>query len=223
MNVSGFKRTWTARGYSNTSLSTTYLGVEKDAESSLNGVIFSVPNDALPKYDERERYYCRVSVPLNDILILRGNISDNGTFPSEEELKNSEFWIYVTIKKFSEFPDESYPIVQSYVDIFLSGCIQMERKYGLKNFSDDCVSHTVGWQYPWVNDRLHPRRPFAFQSYAMSIDRLIDRHVEGYHRNVYVEKIHFGRSVSAGSQMDVYGLKVIGYAMVAAFRLGFHC
>lgn len=220
VKVSGFRRTWTARGYSNASLSTTYLGVEINKDSYLNGVIFTVPNAvALQKYDERERYYCRVKVPSEDITVLKGNISDNGTFPPQSELNKSEFWIYVTIPHFSEYPDEKYPIVQSYVDIFLAGCIQMEKKYGLQNFSDECVTKTEGWQYPWVNDRLHPRRPFAFQSYAGGIDRLLDKHVSEYHQNTYVERIHVGRAASEGSQFKVCGLSVVGSLMLAGGRL----
>lgn len=195
VRISGFKRTWTARGYSNISLSTTYLGVDKDPESTLNGVIFKVPNgEAVEKYDERERIYCRHNVPWKDIAILRGNVSDNGTFPSESELSDSEFWIYVTIPKLSKYPDQEYPIVQSYVDTFLSGCIQIERKYGLTNYSDECFTTTDGWDNPWVNDRLQPRRPWSYQLFAGSVDKLIAKHIPDHHSKTYIERFYLGRN-----------------------------
>lgn len=139
-----------------------------------------------------------MSVPRKDIEVLRGSISDNNTFPTEAQLDDSLFWIYVTKPESSKFPTEKYPIVQSYVDIFLGGCIQMERKYGLANYSDECVTQTVGWEYPWVNDRVHPRRPFTFQPNSAAIDQLLGRHVKEYYENTYVERIHVGRSATSG-------------------------
>jgi len=203
VTVSGFKRTWTARGWSNSSLSTTYLGIDVDPKSSLNGVIFSVPDaEAVEKYDARERLYCRVQVPWKDISIVRGNKSDNGTFPTEDALRDSEFWIYVTIPTFRAYPNDEYPIVQSYVDIFLGGCVQMEKKYGLTNYSQDCVTSTVGWEHPWVNDRIHPRRPFSNQPDSYNIDRLISKNIPGHKDRIYLERIYVGRSASTGWGID---------------------
>ncbi|CAL8113511.1 unnamed protein product [Orchesella dallaii] len=219
VNVTGFRRTWTARGYSNFSLSTTYLGVEELPDSYINGVIFSVPNaGAIQKYDERERYYCRVKVPYEHIKILRGKISDNGAFPTDDELKGSDFWIYVTIKRFSEYPNEQYPIVQSYVDIFIGGCLQMERKYGLEDYADDCVTHTTGWEYPWVNDRLHPRRPFAYQSEAGGIDRVLGKYLPDHKTRTYIERIYYLRS--SGSLFNIVPSLIATSGLVSACIIG---
>jgi len=84
--------------------------------------------------------------PFNNITVLRGKKPQN-SLPTENELRNSEFWIYVTIPNCRKYPNEEYPIVQSYVDIFIEGCGQMERLYDLENYSQQCVTTTEGWEH----------------------------------------------------------------------------
>lgn len=209
VRVSGFKRTWTARGRTTVSLSTTFLAANEDRGSFLNAVIFNAPNvETVEKYDKREGGYCRYNVPWKDITILRGNISDNGTFPSDSDLSQSEFWIYVILPKYSEYPDHEYPIVQSYVDVFLSGCIQLEQKYGLSNFSDECFTSTFGWDSPWVNDRLQPRRPWTYEPNFWWIDQLIAKHIPDHHKKTYIERFYHGRSDATGTFLPSFPLVI---------------
>ena len=166
VSVNNYQRGWFSRG-DETGLSTTYLGVIKNLNAYFNGTIFPLATSAsLKNYDKREKYYCRVSVPKKYIHTL-----DCSSLPE------AEFWIYVIKPEFMANPSEKYPIVESYVDIFLSGCIEIEHKFHLKNFAADCVSTTSHWSTHWVNDRIYPRRPFAFEPNALEIDTLLKKRV----------------------------------------------
>src|SRR6185503_4811911 len=83
-------------------------------------------------------------------------------------------------------PEPKFPIVQSYVDVCLTGCIQIEGTYPLAQkiqltndgptftFSELFVESTIDWSTYWENDRLIPRRPFVHQPNAYAIDTLLN-------------------------------------------------
>lgn len=56
----------------------------------------------------------------------------------------------MTKAEFAEEPSREYPIAQSYVDTFLSGCFELEEKFKIKDFAKECVLSTEGWDAPWV-------------------------------------------------------------------------
>jgi hypothetical protein len=161
--IKGYRRGWFARGEA-VGFSTTYLGVLPDRESHLNGVIYRVDAAELVATDKRERSYCRASVASTDIELLARGIS----LPPD-----GQTWIYVSKPESVAIPDSRYPIVQSYVDVFLSGCLEQEERFGLAGFSRQCISTTADWSDHWVNDRIYPRRAFVFQPRASQIDRLL--------------------------------------------------
>jgi len=92
----------------------------------------------------------------------------SGTLPDLKQI-----WIYNSAKELHQYPADDYPIVQSYVDIFIRGCIQVEEKYRIKNFAKDCIQSTAQWSEHWVNDRIFPRRPSLYEPYASKIDELL--------------------------------------------------
>ena len=112
----------------------------------------------------REHGYCRALVPPSDIQMLDGSaVPDQG-----------EIWIYVQAPESDHPPDARFPIVQSYVDLFLSGCIELARRVVMEDldFLAACVSTTQGWSAHWVNARIYPRRP-VHQPDAARIDGLL--------------------------------------------------
>lgn len=162
IRVSHYQRGWFSRGDS-IGFSTTYLGVVKGTNAHFNGTFFRLTTpDSLKNYDKREKYYCRVSIPISYIHPLNSN-----------ELPCGEFWIYELKPKFSAQPSEKYPIIESYVDIFLSGCLEIQKKFHLSHFAEECIDTTTHWSPHWVNDRIYPRRPFVFEPNALAIDRLL--------------------------------------------------
>ena len=162
IRVDHYQRGWFAKGAS-VGFSTTYLAVRKNPRTYFNGTIFRLASaDAIKKYDKREKYYCRVAVPSAYIHIL-----------NYQPLPKGEFWIYEIKPEFIAKASERYPMVESYVDIFLAGCLEIQEKFHLKDFAAECIDCTTDWSTHWVNDRIYPRRPFVFEPNASKIDQLL--------------------------------------------------
>ena len=163
VEVAGFRRGWFARG-SPVGFSTTYLGVVEDREARFNAVAYSVDEAELAATDAREASYCRARVAPPGLTSRERAFS----FPAD-----AQAWIYVGTAESIAPPDARFPIVQSYVDVFLSGCFAQEERYALPGFAAECVATTAGWSAYWVNDRIFPRRPFIHQPRARQIDELL--------------------------------------------------
>ncbi len=176
IRVDHYQRGWFARGDS-TGFSTTYLGVIKDTHAHLNGTFFRLATaDLIKNYDKREKYYCRISVPPSAIHPL-----------NSDKLPNGEFWIYELKPKYFAQPSEKYPIIESYVDIFLSGCLEIQEKFHLNHFAEACIDTTTHWSPQWVNDRIYPRRPFVFEPNAIKIDTLLTKKIPGTFSQIKIE------------------------------------
>jgi hypothetical protein len=91
--------------------------------------------------------------------------------------------------EFITVPDAKYPIVQSYVDIFISGCLELSQRVIGENtdFAEECVTTTADWSSHWVNDRLYPRRPFIYQPKASKIDALLAKMVPDQFKQIKIE------------------------------------
>jgi len=170
--VSGFKRTFNASG-SAVGFSTTYLGVMNQEGAEIAAAVYQVfePGD-IAATDKRESSYCRFGVAAEQIELL-----DGSSAPDE-----GQYWIYVNKPERRALPSERLPLVQSYIDIFLTGCQQLNQ-YATAfdgDFAVACIKTTDGWSEHWVNDRLYPRRPFIYQPNAGSIDRLLNEHVPAF-------------------------------------------
>lgn len=170
IELAGFRRGWFARGDS-LGASTTYLGAVPDSNGRLNAVVYRVDADELRATDRREASYCRAPVPLDAIRTLEGQRFD---------LSGGQAWIYVNGPASIAAPSARYPIVESYVDIFVSGCLEQEERFGLSGFARQCLASTSGWSEHWVNDRLYPRRPFIHQPRAHQIDTLLSQQLPDY-------------------------------------------
>lgn len=174
--VEHYQRGWFSKGLSN-GFSTTYLGVIKSKHAHFNGTIFNLPTAPLFKnYDAREKYYCRALVAPRDIHLLTG-----------KKLPQGQFWIYELKPELLAPPSARYPIVESYVDIFLAGCLEIEEKYHLRNFAAACVNTTSDWSLHWVNDRIYPRRPWAYQPRALIIDALLQQQIPQFFQQIKLE------------------------------------
>ena len=76
-------------------------------------------------------------------------------------------------------PTLAFPMVPSYVDICVNGCLEIEAAYPntkAKDFVEEFMRTTIGWNAYWVNDRLYPRRPFIYRPNATTIDKVLNRH-----------------------------------------------
>ncbi len=164
VRVNGYAHGWNARGL-DIGFSATFLGVTPSAGAEMMAALFRVDDlDDFKTGDARESIYCRVPVPSERIHPL-----DNSAVP-----KDGIIWIYVLEAEHMRPPDEKFPIIQSYVDIFLSGCIELSYQAAAEDddFLTQCIDMTSGWSGYWVNDRIYRRRPFH-HLYAGRIDRFL--------------------------------------------------
>ena len=159
--LSGFERGWFIRGSSYSP--TTYLGAIENPEGNLNAAIYrlSIPEE-MQDSDLRESGYCRKRVKPEQLLRL-----------DQDPLPEGEIWIYAAPPDRVQTPNSDYPIVQSYVDLFLGGCLELQKQFALADFAEQCVSTTSGWSAHWVNDRIYPRRPFIYEPQSFSIDQIL--------------------------------------------------
>lgn len=176
IEVQGYKRGWFGKGGS-VGFSTTFLSVVEDTSAKFNGVLFRVPSqNAINNYDQRESIYCRQEVKAQNITML-----------NQQALPKGQYWLYVAKPETVVKATKQHPIVQSYVDIFLSGCIEIQNKYHLKNYLNNCIESTYDWPDFWVNDRLHPRRPMADQPYALMIDDILSQKLPRQFAEITIE------------------------------------
>ncbi|MGF1700363.1 gamma-glutamylcyclotransferase [Photobacterium makurazakiensis] len=103
-----------------------------------NGVLVRVDDEALQCFDQRELGYQRIELEPNQIIT------------SNEIDKHQPIWVYVRPQH--EPPCEVQPIMQTYVDTVLAGCLSIS-----ETFAKTFVQTTQGWHYPLENDRHQPK------------------------------------------------------------------
>lgn len=160
--IQGYKRSWTQPIPSDKVLA---LEVIAMANFSCNGVLIPINDSELVNFDLREKGYLRVKVDINSIE-TNLQLSENDTV-----------WIYVNNKQADI--KASYRIIQSYVDVILSGCLE----YG-ESFAIDFINTTHQWDQPWINDRLSPIYPRAIklsQKQKNLIDRILHKNIQISH------------------------------------------
>ncbi len=176
VEVYGFRRGWFAKGGSE-GFDTTYLGAVPDRDSKFNAVIFKIHAEDIPTIDKREYFYCRLLVQPNKFKLLA----------PQTPVPSGQVWIYVNKPESIATANAKYPVVESYVDIFVTGCTEQEKRYGIINFAKDCINSTKHWSTAWVNDRVYPRRPFIYQPMAGQIDKLLSELLPDYFLHIQIE------------------------------------
>lgn len=177
--VAGFSREWNIRG-EEIGFSTTYLGIVEKTGEEMVATIYRDPSPGdIEGTDMREEYYCRRPVNHDWIDIL-----DDSSLS-----KDAQVWIYVNKPGSSRPPNSRWPIVQSYVDIFVNGCIELQAQVTRKDFDfvEQCITTTHGWSKDWVNDRLYPRRPFIYEPNATKIDAVLHKHLPKLFESIEIE------------------------------------
>ena len=112
--------------------------IVNQGDGQVNGVLLAIEQAALRDFDTRERGYHRLLVSPNDI-------------ECEFALNESDdIWVYV--KDTPEPPCNLVPIMQTYVDTVLSGCLEISEA-----FAKQFVEQTIGWHFPRENDRHSPK------------------------------------------------------------------
>ncbi|MDE4978193.1 gamma-glutamylcyclotransferase, partial [Francisella tularensis subsp. holarctica] len=73
----------------------------------INSIYFKDYAKFISATDLRDASYCRVKIPLKDIVPL-----------GIKSLPKCDFWMYVKYFIDAEFPNKDYPILQTYADPF---------------------------------------------------------------------------------------------------------
>ena len=169
VTVQGVRRGWWARG-AESGLTTTYLGAIADPRARCNGVIYAVSPAELAATDQRESAgYRRCRIEPSQIAMLDGR----------DKPPEGDYWAYINNLEPDQIklcmPSFQFPIVQSYVDICINGCLEVESKYPKTSagFTDLFIATTDAWNRFWVNDRIYPRRPFIYRPSASQIDQAL--------------------------------------------------
>jgi hypothetical protein len=148
------------------SWSPTYVGGVAKTGANCNGVIFPVTPAEFADYVQRETGYEPTKIDRSQITMLDGS----STPPY------GDIWYFANTQQ--RFPSDEHPIVQSYVDVCLNGCLENEEMYPLAkeaNFAERFIKTTSNWGTPWINDRIYPWRPFVYVPRAFAIDALIQK------------------------------------------------
>jgi cation transport regulator ChaC len=178
--IRGISRGWRQEG-APIGFSTTFLGAGiGDDESICNGVLYPATDDELRLTDKREFTYIRSRIDPAAVTML-----DGSQYPPEGEL-----WFYAMKQADYRPPTARHPIVQSYIDICMNGCLEIEDGYPQAkagNFAELFITSTLDWSGYWVNDRLYPRRPFIYVPRAFAIDTLLQKNLPALFDQIQLE------------------------------------
>lgn len=167
VEVKGFKRSFDFV-YNLYGMKSAMLAVYEDESSSMSAVIIELDEKDIAVLDKRESGYCRKQVAPNAVKLY----SDAITLQPDASI-----WVYVA-KETAIDDSDSYFIPQSYIDLFLGGCLALEEKFSVPNFAQSCVLTTHHWdQRQVINDRIYPRRPWSYQPMAIKVDKLLEENV----------------------------------------------
>ena len=148
------------------SWSPTYLGGVTEEGAECNGVVFPVTAEELVSYALRETGYRPTKIDPSRVTMLDGGSA----------LPAGDIWYFANTRK--RFCSAEHPIVQSYVDVCLNGCLEIEAMYRpakQANFAEQFIRTTGNWGPPWINDRIYPWRPFVHVPRAWAIDALLQK------------------------------------------------
>ena len=163
--VKNFERVWASRG--NKSKATFLLGIPNKGYL-MNAIYYKAKASDIAATDLREASYCRVKIPSNDLLPL-----------GVKSLPKGDYWMYVKDFKDAEFPTRDFPILQTYADVFMTGCLQTQADFNLTEFGQLCFNTTYNWDLAnWLYDRSKPkyaRYSKTTEKYRPQIDGIIKR------------------------------------------------
>eukprot|EP00986_Skeletonema_menzelii_P016585 scaffold15100_cov130-Skeletonema_menzelii.AAC.2 len=160
--------------------------------SEINGVIYQVPTEDMPDFDRREVGYTKIRVPLEYITIQHDNNNNNNHNTTKKNdnnnatttrvhyrkqanftfTPNDNIWLYVPLPGHTQYADETHPLLQSYVDTVLQGCLE----WGGPTMAEQFILTTGGWSEYFLNDTPSSRRPWLFRKEYNTIDELLKKY-----------------------------------------------
>ena len=171
----GYRRGWNFR--SNTGF--TALGIQREEGAThINGVLFRIKHDMLEGFDRREVGYDRVEVDRDCIELIPPQSSEGDEAHVNEThhvllniQMNEKIWVYVPQETYCAEANEDHPILQSYVDTVMQGCLE----WGGERMAKKFVATTNHWSPYFLNDTPSSRRPWLFRKEYNTIDRILSQ------------------------------------------------
>jgi hypothetical protein len=156
----GYRRGWNFR--SNTGFTALGITIAKGEEQAadINGVLFRITEEMLADFDRREVGYDRVEIIMDDIELQ-----------AENETSNGKMWVYIPQEASCAEANEDHPILQSYVDTVMQGCLE----WGGEQMAMEFVATTSNWSPYFLNDTPSSRRPWLFRKEYNTIDRILSQ------------------------------------------------
>jgi hypothetical protein len=159
--IRGFERHWSVRSFGR---KYTALGCSKqkrvNAESNItdvtyvNGVIFQCDDkEGLKAFDTREYGYTRVQVEPEAIEFL---YSSSGSDSPKLLIRSGKAKVWVYLNDAHDYPNAEFPLAQTYIDIVLTGCLDIHRDFAIEfikctwKSASEIVKYEI---FHWVNDR----------------------------------------------------------------------
>ena len=165
--VTGYSRGWFHQFPNHVGSTCTFLGAVAAPGKTINGAIYKVAD--IRATEQREVGYKMTALTADQIQMLDGG----GAMGSDANV-----YIFVSNPESispTREPSTKFPMVQSYVDLCINGCLELDGLYRATNgsFTQEFIHTTTGWNKNWVNDRIYPRRPFIYCPNAGAIDQAL--------------------------------------------------
>ncbi|GAX13872.1 hypothetical protein FisN_5Lh233 [Fistulifera solaris] len=209
--VHGLERTWAKR--STTGM--TAMGVRFQEGAECVGVFLPLTDSELLQFDEREKGYDRMPlrpadiepVPFLDPKHYQGKQQQQFLRLIKERPDDVCLWVYV--QQENQYPTPEHPIVQTYVDTILRGCLSISDE-----FATEFIKNTKGWhpeeipalddesaissseseddgsvmfEPSWIDDRDDPvyirGDPTYSRQNSDDLDQLLKKHRPGHFRH----------------------------------------
>ncbi|WP_026958275.1 MULTISPECIES: gamma-glutamylcyclotransferase family protein [Aliagarivorans] len=123
-------------------------------DSSVNGVLIPFDERFIDDLDQRECDYNRVLLSQDQLELL-------------DPLPHSATKIYTYVAKELWRPADETPILQSYLDVCLRGCLEVSEHY-----AREFLHSTEFWVSHWEDDRNAPRYPRAENLDALCLEKI---------------------------------------------------
>jgi tetratricopeptide (TPR) repeat protein len=162
--------------YRFTALRVSKAPAEQEA-SDINGVLFQVPHSLIPSFDPREVGYQKVATPLKCLELNPEQPPNCHSQKLFQLTPEDHLWLYVPLPSYCADVDENHPLLQSYVDTVLQGCLE----WGSEPMAERFVQTTGGWSSFFLNDTPSSRRPWLYRKEYNTIDRLLAKYSELTH------------------------------------------
>lgn len=175
VKIRGIRRGWYVVGKriitTNRSLvNPTFLAAYPKKNSYCTGVLIPVTSEELQAIDEREEgaNYVRKKINTKDIQFLQNKYQCS---------LDLDVFYYAIDPDNKNHPSEEHPILRSYVNICLAGCLDIDRSLGNHDyqFTKEFISTTHSWNYcnKWWDDLIQPSIMKKINKNKKDIDKIL--------------------------------------------------